>query len=84
MRKFVLPASSVFTREESELGSQQALVAGRSHSSKWQAEETQGTAPGTRRGAGKSFPVCCAAKHRRPEFVAVAGGKLRNPLGGRV
>lgn len=79
-----MPASSVFLWEKSELGSQQALVAGGSRSSKWQAEETQGTAPGTWRGAGKSFPACYALKLRPPEFVAVAGGKLRNPLGGRV
>lgn len=57
-------------------------MAGRSCSSKQQAEETQGTAPGALRGAGKSFPVCHTAKLRLPEFVA--GGKLRNPLGGRV
>lgn len=79
-----MPASSVFARGKSELGSQQALEAGRSRSSKWQAEETRGTAPGTQKGAGKSFPVCHTPNLRRPELVAVAGGKLRNPLGGRV
>lgn len=42
-----MPASSAFTQGKSELGSQKALLAGRRHSSKWQAAETQGTAPGT-------------------------------------
>lgn len=79
-----MPTSSLFTQEEMELGSQQAPVAGRSCSSKWQAEETRGTVPGTLRRAGKSFPVCHTAKLRRTEFVAAACGKLRNPLGGRV
>lgn len=43
-----------------------------------------GRAPGTPCGAGECFSLCHTAELRRPEFVALAGGKLRDPLGGRV
>lgn len=46
--------------------------------------KTRGTAPGTLRGAGKSLPVYHTDKFRRPEFLAIAGRKLRIPVGGRV
>lgn len=46
--------------------------------------KTRGTAPSTLKGAGKSPPVCHTDKFRQPEFLAIAGRKLRNPLGGRV
>lgn len=83
-REFVLPAASVLTGCSQGRAPSRHQWQGKLQQLSGRQRKTRGTAPGTLRRAGKSPPVCHTDKFRRPEFLAIAGRKLRNPLRGRV